>query len=550
MSKILDPALLPTREEFDLLNLRDPQAAAAKLNASRESARRSYACFLKYWIFATRAPFHWNWHWAFLADIMQAVADRDPEVRFLIVNIPPRFAKSTLLSQMWQAWMIGREDSRRSALFSMTTSSTLAARDSRKTLDVIQSPWYKRLFPDVTTSNGKVTELEWETDGGAYRLACGAGGTVIGRGADHLLWDDLIKADEANSEGVREKINEWLGETLRSRLDDQKTGTITGIMQRLHERDPTGFLLDRMRIKGADQYKLISLPNEAPSRTIVSFKNVVYAVREQGTLLHHDRIGPDEAAALRVSLHHNYSGQYQQNPVKMEGGQLDPRRIVRLPGNAMDIKSMYGLTPTIILDFASTEKQTQKDDPDFNVIGVGARDQLGRLILLDMWRKQTADQEFIARTLLNMCKLWQPSLVRGEKGGLINTFQPSLLRVSRMMGVYCALLPLKGRTLDKVARSMPLQGMLNAGMVCAPQGAQWFDAFAAELRAFPNGGHDDQVDVASDFAAIFDDLRKGEAPVIPSTCPETLADEDYKARIAKAIERERRGGEAEDDWSW
>lgn len=498
---MIDPLRIPTRDEFDALHNRSPKAAAEALTLVREAARRNYACFLRYWLLATRAPFQWNWHWHYLADIMQAVADRDPQVRFLIVNIPPRFAKSTLLSQLWQAWMLGREDNRRSSLFSMTTSGTLAARDSRKTLDTIRAPWYQTLFPTVAIG-AKETELEWETKGGAYRLACGAGGTVTGRGADHLLWDDLLKADEANSETVREKINEWLGETLRSRLDDQKEGTITGIQQRLHERDPTGYLLEQMRkSKDADRYNLICLPHEAPSRTVVTFNDVVYAIREKGDLLHPERIGPQEAAALRAALKHNYSGQYQQQPVKMVGGHLDPRRLVRLKGTALELKSSLGLTPTFILDFAATEKQTQKDDPDFNVVGVGAKDQLGRLIILDMWKKQTADYDFLARTVLNMAKIWRPNLVRGEKGAMFNQFQSAITRVSRLMGVYVALFPTKARTTDKMSRSFAYQGLLNAGIVCVPEDAPWLADFEAEHRAFPNGTHDDQC-LASDTCVL------------------------------------------------
>lgn len=548
MPKILDPQLIPVRSVFDEINAQNPAHAAQILAASREAARRSYACFLRYWIFAARAPFMWNWHWAYLADIMQAVADREAEVRFLIVNIPPRFAKSTLLSQMWQAWMIGREDSRRSSLFSTACTATLAARDSRRTLEVLKAPWYQRLFPHVTLGNRKETENEWETDNGAYRIACGAGGTVTGRGADHLLADDLIQAQEANSELVREKANEWMGETFRSRLDDQKTGTITIIMQRLHEVDATGYLLTQMKKKGADQYKHIVIPHEATARTVVTFQGVTYAVREPGGLLHPDYIGPTEAAAIRVSQRNNYEGQYQQNPVKMEGGHLDPRRIMRLPGSALEIKSRLGLTPVFYTDFAATEKQTQKNDPDYSVIHVVARDQLGRLIHLDVWRSQTADYSVLARTLINMHKLWRPRFVKGERGALLNVFQPALQQQMAGMGHFLTLEPLPSRRADKVERSMPYQGMLNAGIVAAPEDANWWPAYESEMRAFPNGAHDDQLEGGWDAAAEYNTLPRGEAPTYMPTDPEVLASDAVKRAIDK--EKQRLYGEPVDSEDW
>jgi predicted phage terminase large subunit-like protein len=551
MPSLLDPLLIPARDDFDLLQAKDPDLAAATVHASRIAARRSYACFLRYWMFATRAPFQWNWHWAYLADIMQAVADREPEVRFLIVNIPPRFAKSTLLSQMWQAWMIGREDNRRSSLFSTSCTASLAARDSRRTLEMVKSPWYHTLFPDVAVGDKKETENEWETNGGAYRIACGAGGTVTGRGADHLLWDDLIQADDANSETIREKANEWMGETFRSRLDDQKTGTITGIMQRLHERDATGYLLEQMRKPGADKYHHIIIPHEAIGRTVVQFKNTVYAVREDKELLHAERIGPTEAAAIRVSQRHNYDGQYQQNPTKMTGGHLDPRRLVRIKGGALEVKSAFGIRAHFFLDFAATEKQTQKDHPDFTAIGVYGRDQLGRLVILDIWRRQTADYGLIARTLINMHKLWQPWTVKGEKGALINIFQPVLNQQSILLGHFVNLVPLPNRgNQDKVARSMAFQGMLNAGMVAVPEDAPWLPGFEAEARSFPNGANDDQLDTAFDAAIEYHNMQKGDAPPTHPTEPDAVLDQEYKDRIAAAVARANSPPVDQNDWKW
>lgn len=521
---------------------------AADLLLQRKGARVNYRDYLKYWIKVTHAPFMWNWHIDYLCDIMQAVADRDSAVRFSIINIPPRFMKSTIISQQWQAWMLGRDSSRRSSLFSIGTTGTLAARDSRRTLDTIESEWYRALFPTIALGT-KQTETEWEVTGGGYRLACGTGGTVTGRGADHLTVDDPLKADEADSETVREGVNEWLGETLRSRLDDQMTGTITVIMQRLHERDPTGYLLDQMKIPGADQYAHFLLPNEATAKTIVHFKQKVYAERNEGELLHPSRIGPKETAALKAAMRNNYEGQYQQNPVKMTGGHLDPRRLLRLQGSALEIKSRLGLTPVFYLDFAATTKQADKNDPDYSVIHAVARDQLGRLIHLDIWRKQLSDYAEFARTLIQMWKLWRPRFVKGEKGALLNVFQPVLQQQMALSGTYLTLEPLPSRTSDKIERSMPYQGMLNAGMVCVPEVAPWLDAFEREMRAFWNGAHDDMLEGGWDAAADYQMLPRGEAPSYSPTDPSVLLSDEVKARIEKARDRQLNPIASDpDDW--
>ena len=496
----------------------------------RELARRNYRDFLRYHIKVRRLGIQWNWHIEYLADVMQAVTAR--QLRRTIINIPPRFWKSTIISQLWQAWMIGRSDTPTSSVFSAAATAFLAARDSRKTLDCLRADWYQAIFPGISLV--KENEVEWSTAGGAERNAAGTDGTVTGRGGDHVIWDDLLLANEAMSETIREKKNEWLGETLRSRVNDLKTGTITGIMQRVHERDPTGYLLEQMRVPGADQYTHIIIPNEAPRRTVVEFQGTVYATREQGDLLHPARMGPEEVAATKAAMRNNYEGQYNQNPIKMEGGHLDPRRLIRLKGSALELKSMLGLTPVFYIDFAATEKQTQKNDPDFSCVLVGARDQLGRLIILDVWRRQTADYSVIARTVIHMHKLWRPRFVKGERGALLNLFQPVLRQQMKLIGHFLTLEPLAGRRQDKVERSMPLQGMLNAGIVGVPENAPWLDNFTTEMRGFPNAAHDDQLDPAFDLANDFDTLPQGNAPTKHPDDERILANEDMHRRIEKA----------------
>lgn len=522
--------------------------AAAQLLILRRKARIHYADYLRYWILATNQPFKWGWHFDLLADVMEAVALRQEDVRFLNVNIPPRFAKSTLLSQQWQAWMIGRDASARSSLFSISSSAYLATRDSRRTLDTIKSEWFQAVFPGVTIGN-KETEAEWEATGGAYRIACGRDGTVTGRGAHHLLVDDCVSASEANSEIIREDANRFLGESLRSRLDDQITGTITNIQQRLHEQDATGTLNALGRFPGGDQYRTIEIPNEAKGKTIVAFNDKIYKVREDKELLHPTYLDARATAAIKVAMRNDYEGQYQQNPIKMEGGHLDPRRLVKLQGTGLEIQQRLGLRPVFYMDFAATEKQTQKNDPDYTVILVGARDQLGRLIILDIWRKQTADYGVVARTHINMHKLWRPRLSKGERGGLLNLYQPALKQQQHLIGHFFGLEPLKSRTGDKIQRSMVFQGMLNAGMVAVPEAAPWLADYEHELRGFPNGGHDDQVDPSSDLALDYEALPRGDAPVVSPTDPRVIFSDEIKAKIQK-LKDEMESGLAPDPDDW
>lgn len=544
MTQILSPTLFPSRAEFDELHKSNPVKAADLLTAMRHAARRNLGCFVAFRYFMSGKSIRWNWHLDYLCDIFTAVHLR--QLKRTIVNIPPRHLKSELIGQCFPAWMIGRENNHRSSVLSASATATLAIRDSRKTLEIIESTWYKTLFPHVVLS--KSTDAEWETSGGANRNAAGVGGTITGKGASVLVWDDLLLPGDAMSELVREKTNEWLGETFRSRLDDPADGSIVGIMQRLHELDPTGYLLNQGKNPLADQYHHIVLPLIAPNRTVVEFKGKVYKTREEGDVLHPDRFSQATIDAIRVAQRNNFEGQYQQNPIKMEGGHLDPRRLVKLPYPAIELKSRLGLRPCFYMDFAATEKQTHKDDPDYNVILVGAKDQMKRLIVLDVYRVQTADQAKLARTLINMRKLWLPTWVKCEKGSILNTFQQVLFQQQQMTGDFFPLTGLPGRRQDKVERSMGFQGMLNAGMICVPENAPWLPALESELRSFPRGAHDDMCDTLSDLANDYQVLPTGDAPYTDPADERVKLNQGYIKAINQAISDQKNPKLDNDGW--
>ena len=91
----------------------------------------------------------------------------------------------------------------------------------------------------------KDTETECVTTEGGGRFAVAVGGSFTGRGADVIIIDDPMKADDAQSEKTRIAVNDWYGSTLVSRLDDKEQGAIILVMQRLHEDDLAGKLSER-----------------------------------------------------------------------------------------------------------------------------------------------------------------------------------------------------------------------------------------------------------------------------------------------------------------
>lgn len=505
------------------------------LLAQRELARRNYRDFLQYYLEVTRSDIRWSWYLDYLCDVMQAVSMG--HFKRLIVNIPPRHAKSTVISQMYQAWRIGCENHDHSSVLSCAATATLAARDSRRTLWTLKSDWFAALFPGVGFI--RENEVDWETDGGARRMAVGVGGTVMGRGANTIIWDDILKTSDGMSEIVRGDTNEWLGEVLASRLDDPKNGVVVGIMQRIHEIDPTGYLLEMSKRPGARTYEHICIPLEAPKRTIVELNGHIYKIRRPDELIDEQRMGKIEVDALKAEMRSNFEGQYNQNPIKMVGGHLNTVNLVESEDDGLTLLNKLGLIPNAYLDFAATEEALEKDDPDENTITIAARDQFNRLVILDVWGKVCSYEE-LANTLLAMKRTWNFQTARCEKGGLYNLFQPMLRSRMAATGTFTSYepLPSTNKLGDKVTRSMAFQGMVNAAAVLIPnrKKAPWLEKFEKQMRAFPRGAHDDRLEGAFYAAIDFNDLRKGDSKNAKATdaAVESAEQLEMKQRIQTA----------------
>ena len=106
-------------------------------------------------------------------------------------------------------------------------------------------PLYQRLFR-TRLSPQKQSVQEFVTTAQGYRLSTSVGGILTGRGADYIIIDDPMKPNEALSDALRRGANQWFDNTLFSRLNDKRTGRIMLIMQRLHEDDLVGHVLERL----------------------------------------------------------------------------------------------------------------------------------------------------------------------------------------------------------------------------------------------------------------------------------------------------------------
>ena len=429
--------------------------------------------------FQTVSPgdhYHHNWH--IDAVTYQLMRIHTGEERRLIITQPPRSLKSICTSVAFVAWALGHDSSKRFACVSY--SSDLAATFTRQFRAVISSDWYKALFPRTRLS--KDTESECVTTEGGGRFAVAVGGSFTGRGADVIIIDDPLKADDAQSEKTRTAVNMWYGSTLVSRLDDKEQGAIILVMQRLHEDDLAGKLLSE------EGWTHLDLPAIAQDDQEITIGSGVAHRRKKGELLHPERESLSVLDAIKREMGSlPFSAQYLQRPVPLEGN-LIKRDWIKSYETAPN--SQRGAEIVQSWDVASATGEAN----DWSVCSTWLTLKRN-YYLLDVWRGRL-EFPFLRRKLAELASNYKPRRILIEQAG------PGLQMIQELRAN-----PLHGVPLpigikpegDKLVRMEAQCARFETGQVYLPKEAPWLGELLHELLAFPNGRHDDQADSVSQF---------------------------------------------------
>jgi phage terminase large subunit-like protein len=274
-----------------------------------------------------------NWHIGCVCEHLEALTAL--EIRNLIINVPPRHAKSLLVAVFWFCWAWLRDPAGR-WMFS-SYGEDLSSRDSVKCRDIITSRWYQERWADRFRLKDDQNAKTWfANDRQGYRIATTVEGKATGHGGDYLVADDPHKVQEAHSRVKRQAVLDWWAQAMSTRGNDPKTVRKVVVMQRVHQGDLTGYLL-------AEQagFEHLCLPAEyeprrvfysAPDRQALP-RDAILATRLQrerphlrdprsgpGELLWPERFGPAELADLKKQLRAvGTAGQLQQRPAPAEG---------------------------------------------------------------------------------------------------------------------------------------------------------------------------------------------------------------------------------------
>jgi predicted phage terminase large subunit-like protein len=429
--------------------------------------RRSFPLFLR---FAYReiggdGSLLWNFH----IDAMIHRLDRIEagDCRRQVITLPPRHLKSVVMTA-WVAWMMGNNPGLR--FICASYGQDLADKHARDCIRLMQAPWYQRAFPALKLIRKAVSDFE--TTRGGCRLSTSVGGVLTGRGAHYIVIDDPMKADDHLNENTRKAVIDWFDSSLRWRLESQDLGSIVLVMQRLHEGDLAGFLLER------GSWDELRLPAIAPEDELIEIGANRFHQRREGHALHPARQSLEVLEKLRAENPYVFAAQFNQDPVPIEGNWVKAAWF-----GAFQDPPMTGIT-TLSLDTASTEGLTS----DYSV-GIVARYYQKRFYILDVRRARLGFRA-LQTLVTDLCRQYGVDrlLIENASSGL--QLMDMLLPPPSGVPFPIACKPDGPKQVRFYAQASRIQ----AGEVVLPETAPWLAEFVREIVAFPGGRFDDQAD--------------------------------------------------------
>lgn len=483
------------------------QDYAAPIRA--EKCRRSFSFFVKeFWEDIDAEPLIWNWHIDVYCHELEKVArrvfglvrrDKDgnvmvrkrlPKEYDLLVNVPPGTSKSKIFTVMFPAWCWVNDATLK--FINGSYSNDLSLEHAALSRDLIKCSRFQRYFPAVRIRPDKDAKGCYHNDSKGSRYSTSVGGTVTGMHAHFIVIDDPLNPKKAASEVELKAAVHWIDQTLSTRkIDKQITVTIT-VMQRLHELDPAGNILEKMEA-GKKKVRHICLPGEIFDEKIrAKVRPSCLQLYYTDGMLDPQRMGRQVLDELQADLgQYGYAGQIGQSPAPPGGGMFKTEKI----------EIVNSIAPTNVgetiryWDKAGTSAKENANacfTAGVKIARVLNHPKL-QYIILDVVRGQweaTEREEHVKQTAGldgHAVKVW----IEQEPGSGGKESAQNTVRNLAGFSVYAEC-----PTGDKVTRADPFSVQVNWGNVCMLAGPWNYD-FISEMAMYPFGVRKDQIDAAS-----------------------------------------------------
>lgn len=433
-------------------------------------------------------PLQWNWHHECMAEHLMAV--HQGEIKRLIINIPPRTTKSLETTVCFPVWTWLKKPSNRFIFGSY--ADTLSRKHSLLRRSLIESDWFQTYWNNkFQMRDDQNVKTNFINDKTGHMVSFGMLGSVTGEGGDYVIIDDPHNPKKAASDAEREAAITAFDYSWSTRLNDKKTGRIIVIMQRLHEKDLTGHLLQ----KNAG-YVHLKIPqiSEQPTTLIfpLSKKEII---RKPGDLLHPERDGHPEIDQIKKDLgSYGFAAQQQQEPSPAGGGLLK-RKWWKF------YKELPGKIDEMIISLDTTFKES--DNSDYAVAQCWVKSGANKYLV---------DQVRDRMDFVTMSKAFQAFCYKHPQAHakIIEAKANGEAIISALKNKIPGLIAFNPKT-SKEQRVQAVSPEIEAGNIYLPDPsiAGWIGDFIEECSKFPNAANDDQVDAMTQALIRFQDQQSG-----------------------------------------
>ncbi len=379
-----------------------------------------------------------------------------------MIFMPPRHTKTETVTVRYSTYRLENDPKMNIILGSY--NQHLANRFSRKIKRIAETR--------IPLSKERNAVEEWETAAGGGFRAVGVGGGITGFGGNLIMIDDPVKSrEEADSETFRNKCWDWFNDDLYTRLEPDAAMILT--MTRWHEDDLAGRLLNEMN-DGGEQWEIVQLSAIAEEGDPMG--------RKIGEPLCPDRYDLEALERIRQRGERSFEALYQQRPTAKSGSFFHVDKLEIVPAAPVNGRRARGWDKAGTEgggDYTAGIKMCKGDDGLFYIEDV----QRGQ------WNTATRDRNIRQTAELDGISVKQIGEQEPGSGGL-----ESAQNFIRLLSGFSVTT--ERSTANKQERADPFSSQLNAGNVRVVKG-DWNRAFIEELRQFPQGRHDDQVDAAS-----------------------------------------------------
>jgi predicted phage terminase large subunit-like protein len=459
-----------------MLNYNQDQRIAIAEAARQELARRYYADYIDY---VHGGAYRHAKHTRYICKVLEGVLLEGG--KRIILELPPRHSKSMTVTETFPSFYLGKNPDKRVILASY--GDDLALDFSRKNRQKLS--FYGDALFRLNIAKDKSSVGAWDIAGHRGGLvAAGIGSAITGKGADLLIIDDPVKNDsEAQSPVYRNRVYNEYKSTLLTRL--HAGGSIILIMTRWHEDDLAGRLLR----EEPDKWTLIRLPAECDGEDDIIGRKTGDPLWPEGGY------GKAWIQDTKTSLGSRvWTSLYQQLP-SIESGNVFKRDWIKY----------YDTLPDGIEQWMQSWDFTFKDNDGTDYVCGGVWAKKGSMHYLVYRIKERMDFVKSQQRMLDVTKAYPQAV-----GKLVEEKANGAAIISSLRTKVAGIIPVNP-TESKEARAYAITPLFEAGNVAVPKNAIWIEDYINELLSFPNGAHDDQVDMTTQYLRRF--IGRGTATV-------------------------------------